>query len=123
MYIASMYVRPFVVAKPGATAEILDVVGVRGWIIAALLEEVKDLKLVASFESCEMELRYSTCIGRGSWRSTCGKFSCVGALSGTVGQWSRTNGQHGSKNDKNSGEGGVRGDWKNSYACSLKNIV
>ena len=34
-------------------------------IIAALLEEMKDLKGKASFESCETKFRYSRCIRHG----------------------------------------------------------
>ena len=37
----------------GFVTEILEETGVHGWIITALLGEMKDLKEVASFESCE----------------------------------------------------------------------
>ena len=39
-------------AKQGSFADMLKEMGVDGWIIAALLEEMKDLKGKASFNSC-----------------------------------------------------------------------
>ena len=72
------------------SAEILEDTGVHGyitaavcgnWIIAAPLEEMKVLKEVASFESCETEFRYSIGIREGSveaptlWKETGTVFS------------------------------------------------
>ena len=34
--------------------------------MVALLEEMKDLRGIASFEGCKTEVRYSTCIRQGS---------------------------------------------------------
>ena len=56
MYLSSLVVKtPFDVATPGSIADISEETGVRGWIIAALLEEM-DLQEVASSESCEMHV-------------------------------------------------------------------
>ena len=35
---------------------------VHGWIISALLEEMKELRVVASFESCKIEFRDLRCV-------------------------------------------------------------
>ena len=56
MYLASLDAKTaFDVATPGLIADISEETGVRGWIIAALLEEM-ELKEVASSESREMHL-------------------------------------------------------------------
>ena len=48
------------VAKPGTVAEILKETGVQGWIIVALLEEIKGLKGMAS-----VKFGYTRCIKQG----------------------------------------------------------
>ena len=66
-YLASLDVKTaFDVAKPGFVAELQAETGVHGWIIAALLEETKDLKGMAVFEPCETEFRKSVCITQAS---------------------------------------------------------
>ena len=68
MYLASFEVKTaFDVAKPEMVAEILEeTTGVLGWIIPALPDEMKDLKEMVSFESCETEFMYSRCTRQGS---------------------------------------------------------
>ena len=64
VYLASLDVQTaFDVAKPGVVADTL--MGAHGRIIAEMLEEMKELKVVASFESCETEFRYSSCTRQG----------------------------------------------------------
>ena len=57
-FMASLDVRTFEVAKPG--------VGTRGHVVAALLEEMKDIRGSACFKNCVAEFRYSGCIRQGS---------------------------------------------------------
>ena len=54
------------VAMPGITPQILKATGVHGWIVAAVLEDMKNFKGKASCESRETESRYPRCIRHGS---------------------------------------------------------
>ena len=66
--VASLDVKAaFDVAQPSVVSKLLQYVGgLHGHVVAALLEEVKDV----CFENCETEFRYSQCIrqGRAVWR-------------------------------------------------------
>ena len=44
---------------------ILSLTGVQGYVVAALLAEMKDVKSPAFFENCETEFRHSKCIRHG----------------------------------------------------------
>ena len=48
--------------EPGIIAAILMEMLVYGWLVAALLEEMEDLKGKARFEFCETQFRCSKCI-------------------------------------------------------------
>ena len=57
------------VAKSEVIAELSQDAGVHGWITAALLQERRDLKRIASFKSFETEFRHFRRVsGKDVWR-------------------------------------------------------
>ena len=56
----------FDVAKPSVASRMMTYMATYGHVVAALLEERRDARVSACFESCETEFRSSRCIRKGS---------------------------------------------------------
>ena len=69
MYVPSLHVKTvFNVAKPGIIARLLKETGVHGWIIAAMLKDMKDLKGLTSCESWGRNSDTPDVSGKAVWR-------------------------------------------------------
>ena len=65
---ASLHVKTaFDVAKPSAVSHIMTSNDTNGYLVAAFLEEMKDVRGSACIENCETWFRYSICIRQGSF--------------------------------------------------------
>ena len=69
-FVASLNVRTaFDVAKPSVVSTILTCMEIHNPVVAALLEEVKNVRGSACFETCEAEFRFSRCVRQSSVRT------------------------------------------------------
>ena len=70
-FMASLEVRTFDVAKPGVPSDVLASVGTRGHVVAALLEEMKDIRRSACLRTARRSLDTPDASGKGVWRLWC----------------------------------------------------
>ena len=65
MFMKSLNVNmAFGVARPRVEEGILTAMGVHGLTVAAVIDEMCDIRETAQFENCEAEFGYSRCIRR-----------------------------------------------------------